>query len=327
MRLNWAWALIPAACLTLGGCDFGAKSKSKAPTGQVVATVDGDEITMRELRAELAGATFPDANARKAAEQAALQSIINRKLVAKAALEAELDKTPDFALQKERANELLLAQALQKKIVDEAPAPSREEATTYVNLRALEARVVVTQRNVTLQRQSLSIAQARFREGETSERDPAQAEGQLRETEAKIPTYEAQIEQARNALAVLLGITPAEIRGRLRPAPVPRLDLAALGTLEFQPPDRERFPCLDLAYQALREGRAWPIVLNAANEVAVEAFLAGRLSFGGIPRAIFRALEHADREAGVPATLADVRAADLWARSFTAETLSTLRSS
>ena len=111
------------ACLTLTGCDFGAKAKNKAPTGQVVATVDGDEITMRELRAELAGMTFPDANARKAAEQAALQSIINRKLVAKAALEAELDKTPDFALQKERANELLLAQALQKKIVDEARPP------------------------------------------------------------------------------------------------------------------------------------------------------------------------------------------------------------
>ena len=95
-------------------------------------------------------------------------------------------------------------------------------ATTYVNLRALEALVVVTRRNVGLQRQSLGIAQARFREGETSERDPAQAEGQLRETEAKIPSYEAQIEQARNALAVLLGITPAEIRSLLPPAPVPR---------------------------------------------------------------------------------------------------------
>ncbi|HUF48429.1 MAG TPA: 1-deoxy-D-xylulose-5-phosphate reductoisomerase [Vicinamibacterales bacterium] len=111
------------------------------------------------------------------------------------------------------------------------------------------------------------------------------------------------------------------------PAPVPRLDLATLGTLEFHAPDRERFPCLDLAYQALREGRAWPIVLNAANEVAVAAFLEGRLSFGGIPRLIRCTLERADRETHPPRSMADVRAADLWARAFASETLGTLPSS
>ena len=56
-------------------------------------------------------------------------------------------------------------------------------------------------------------------------------------------------------------------------APVPPLDLGRAMTLEFHPPDRGRFPCLDLAYQALRQGGAMPAVLNAANETAVAAFV------------------------------------------------------
>lgn len=95
-------------------------------------------------------------------------------------------------------------------------------ATTYINLRGLEARLAVTRNNIRLQRESFRIAQARYREGQTSERDPAQAESQLRDTEAKVAGFEAQIQQAQNALAVMLGTTPSEIRGRLRPAPIPR---------------------------------------------------------------------------------------------------------
>ena len=105
------------------------------------------------------------------------------------------------------------------------------------------------------------------------------------------------------------------------------LDLAALRTLEFEPPDDARFPCLRLAYAALERGGAWPIVLNAANEVAVEAFLAGRIAFPAIPRTIETALSAADAATSVPRTLEDVRAADTWARAFSIETLSTLRSS
>lgn len=66
-------------------------------------------------------------------------------------------------------------------------------------------------------------------------------------------------------------------------AGVPPLDLAAIGRLEFQPPDEDAFPCLRLARQALRDGPAATTVLNAANEVAVSAFLQGRLRFLGIP--------------------------------------------
>ena len=68
--------------------------------------------------------------------------------------------------------------------------------------------------------------------------------------------------------------------------PVPPLDLAQYGSLTFEPPDRERFPCLALAEAAMREGGAAPIMLNAANEVAVGAFLDGAFTFGGIPRVV-----------------------------------------
>jgi 1-deoxy-D-xylulose-5-phosphate reductoisomerase len=62
-------------------------------------------------------------------------------------------------------------------------------------------------------------------------------------------------------------------------AGVARLDLAALASLSFEAPDAGRFPCLGLAFEALRAGGSAPAVLNAANEVAVEAFLGGRARF------------------------------------------------
>jgi 1-deoxy-D-xylulose-5-phosphate reductoisomerase len=109
--------------------------------------------------------------------------------------------------------------------------------------------------------------------------------------------------------------------------PVPPLDLGAARTLEFAAVDRQRFPGLDLAYAALAAGGTAPAALNAANEVAVHAFLEHRLAFPGIARVIERTLEAADRQAAAPASLADVRAADDWARAFAAETIRTLRSS
>ena len=89
-------------------------------------------------------------------------------------------------------------------------------------------------------------------------------------------------------------------------------DLLAASPLEFEAPDFERFPCLGLAYEALRHGGAAPAVLNAANEVAVAAFLEGRARFYDIPAAIRHAL---DRDRDAPAsTLSDVLAADGRAR-------------
>ena len=75
--------------------------------------------------------------------------------------------------------------------------------------------------------------------------------------------------------------------------PAPRLDLARLGALTFEEPDVERFPALKIARQALEAGGAAPTVLNAANEVAVDEFLAGRLGFAGIAAVVGATLEAA----------------------------------
>ena len=101
------------------------------------------------------------------------------------------------------------------------------------------------------------------------------------------------------------------------PAPLPALDLAACGPLDFQRPDTGRFPCLGLAYHALRAGAAFPAVLNAANEVAVAAFLERRLPFTAIPRVIETTLAAAaGRAPADPSALAEVRELDAWARTF-----------
>ena len=73
--------------------------------------------------------------------------------------------------------------------------------------------------------------------------------------------------------------------------PVPQLDLVELGKLTFEAPDIDAFPCLRLAREAAEVGGTAPCVLNAANEIAVHAFLSGELGFTGIPEVIDRTLE------------------------------------
>jgi 1-deoxy-D-xylulose-5-phosphate reductoisomerase len=102
-------------------------------------------------------------------------------------------------------------------------------------------------------------------------------------------------------------------------APVPRLDLARAGRLDFSAPDHEQVPCLRLAYRALRGEASLPIVLNAANEVAVAAFLDARIGFTAIPALIERALEAHDPS--TPGSLTEVKAVDTWARRYADELL------
>ena len=94
--------------------------------------------------------------------------------------------------------------------------------------------------------------------------------------------------------------------------PLPTLDLARAGRLEFHEPALDRFPCLALAYRALRAGGTVPVVLNAANEVAVEAFLDGKLGFTAIPRVIEKAMNAHEIER--VSTVDTVRRVDRWAR-------------
>ncbi len=95
-----------------------------------------------------------------------------------------------------------------------------------------------------------------------------------------------------------------------------RLDLAALGGLTFEAPDHARFPALQLAIDAMKSGQGLPTVLNAANELAVEAFLAGKIKFGDIARLVGRACEAAlcHGEAKSPQTLAEALGVDHIAR-------------
>jgi 1-deoxy-D-xylulose-5-phosphate reductoisomerase len=102
-------------------------------------------------------------------------------------------------------------------------------------------------------------------------------------------------------------------------APVPPLDVTRLGRLDFLPPDLERFPCLDLAVRALRDGRALPVVLNAANEVAVAAFLDRRLPFTRIAPLIEHAMDEFEPRAPDVGSLAEIRNLDRQARARAAE--------
>jgi 1-deoxy-D-xylulose-5-phosphate reductoisomerase len=103
-------------------------------------------------------------------------------------------------------------------------------------------------------------------------------------------------------------------------APLPPLDLAQAGCLEFEAADTSKFPCLALAFRALRGDAGLPIVLNASNEIAVAAFLDGRIAFTAIPELIRRAMDtYEENGATAVRELADVRAIDRWARGFAAE--------
>ena len=99
--------------------------------------------------------------------------------------------------------------------------------------------------------------------------------------------------------------------------PVPHLDLARAGTLEFEPPAWDEFPCLRLAFRALDADRSLPIVLNAANEVAVASFLSGQLGFTAIADVIAATMD-AHRATPVE-TLPAVRAVDAWAKAHALE--------
>lgn len=97
-------------------------------------------------------------------------------------------------------------------------------------------------------------------------------------------------------------------------SPVPRLDWTGGLDLRFEAPDLARFPCLRLACEALRAGGAAPVVLNAANEIAVASFLEGQLPFTGIAGTVADVLEEAAGRSLDTASLAAIREVDGWAR-------------
>jgi 1-deoxy-D-xylulose-5-phosphate reductoisomerase len=128
----------------------------------------------------------------------------------------------------------------------------------------------------------------------------------------------AQLGVADMGIPILYALTFPE----RRPAPAERLDLVRVGQLTFFEPDDRKFPCLALARAALAHGGAAAVVLNATNEVAVAAFLDGRLRFTEIADLIARALEAAPLPA--PASIEDCVAIDVDARRLAADLLARL---
>jgi 1-deoxy-D-xylulose-5-phosphate reductoisomerase len=125
----------------------------------------------------------------------------------------------------------------------------------------------------------------------------------------------AQISVTDMRLPILYALAYPE-----RPASSLTFDLAALRHLEFEEPDFQRFPCLRLAFEAAEKGGAHCIALNAADEVAVEAFLNRRIPFSGIPDTIEKVL--ASTPETHPATIAEVLAEDRQARERAAQIVS-----
>jgi 1-deoxy-D-xylulose-5-phosphate reductoisomerase len=105
--------------------------------------------------------------------------------------------------------------------------------------------------------------------------------------------------------------------------PVKRLDLAAIGRLDFEEPDLDRFPALRLAQTALAAGGGAPTILNAANEIAVEAFLEGRIGLFGIPELVERVVDrmHGRNDPSPPASIEEALSLDAEARSIARENL------
>jgi len=121
----------------------------------------------------------------------------------------------------------------------------------------------------------------------------------------------AQISVTDMRLPILYALAYPE-RPDAAPAPGLAFDLSTLSHLDFAPPDLARFPCLRLAYEAAEAGPSACIALNAADEIAVAAFLEGRIPFRGIPRTIEEVL--GQTTASAPASIKEVLAADEAAR-------------
>jgi 1-deoxy-D-xylulose-5-phosphate reductoisomerase len=98
-----------------------------------------------------------------------------------------------------------------------------------------------------------------------------------------------------------------------KPTELAPLDFARLSNLTFETPDLERFPCLNLAYEALKKGGTMPAVLNAANEIAVQAFLDGKIGLSQIPRIIESVMN--EHETQAVSSLEVVLETDAWARN------------
>jgi EpsD family peptidyl-prolyl cis-trans isomerase len=133
MRSRTLLLMVMAAVgVTAAGCDKIKGKLTGQPTGQVVATVGGEEITSLELRNELGGFSSKDPKIMKQAQDQALQQIIIRNLLSQRAKDQKLDKVPTYSLQVRRGERTLLAQMYESKMFGNVAPPTRQEAENYI---------------------------------------------------------------------------------------------------------------------------------------------------------------------------------------------------
>lgn len=116
---------IALASLSLTGC-------GKEATGQVAAVVNGEEITLQEINAELGSTPIPDGVDKKVIQQAALQKIVERRLLAQAAREDGLDKTPDYLLRERQLRDALLVQLMGQRAERALKVPDQQEIDKFI---------------------------------------------------------------------------------------------------------------------------------------------------------------------------------------------------
>lgn len=122
-------------------------------------------------------------------------------------------------------------------------------------------------------------------------------------------SIKAQLGSPDMKLPILYALTG----GKRVTADIIKTDLCKLGKLEFEEPDHDRFPCLNLAYQVLKKGGTAPAVLSGADEEAVELFLTGKINFTGIHQLVSRVVE--EHELVPNPDIDDILTADRWART------------
>ena len=147
MSKRLAISTMCAAAALLAGCHKGA------PGGQVAAVINGEEVTLQELNTEIQASNIPQGMDKKVAQQQALQHIIDRKLLLSAARDKKIDKSPEFLAQKQRADELLLAQTYAKQQLAAVPVPTDGDISKFMSEHP----------NAFGNRQALQLDQIRFR--------------------------------------------------------------------------------------------------------------------------------------------------------------------
>lgn len=127
---RWRLLIIGASLLALAAC---GDKKADAPSGQVVARLNGNDITQLEVTAELQGMNVPPNVERREAEKAALQNIITRRSLMQAAMDADLHNNPQFRMQQRRTDEQLHVQALARSIASKVAKPASDEIDKFMN--------------------------------------------------------------------------------------------------------------------------------------------------------------------------------------------------